>query len=92
MEGVLRALHESGAGIYVGAEYLGSLTVADDVLLADQKSKKPSPPLATAPSQVYRPLAKFPNFPFLGASIECREPPATLAIEGQYECRSASQI
>ena len=88
MEGVLRALHESGAGIYVGAEYLGSPTV----LLADQKSKKPSPPLATAPSQVYRPLAKFPNFPFLGASVECREPPVTLAIEGQYECRSASQI
>ena len=37
MEGVLRALHESGAGIYVGAEYLGSPTVADDVMLADQK-------------------------------------------------------
>ena len=34
MEGVLRALSESGAGVYVGAEFLGSPTVADDVLLA----------------------------------------------------------
>ena len=37
MEGVLRALRESGAGVYVGAEFLGSPTVADDVLLADQR-------------------------------------------------------
>ena len=37
MEGVLKALQESGSGIYIGAEFLGSPTVADDVLLADQK-------------------------------------------------------
>ena len=38
MNGVLQALKYSGAGIYIGTEYIGSSTVAD-VLLIDQHAE-----------------------------------------------------
>ena len=48
MDGVLQALQDTGKGVYIGADFFGAPTVADDVLLLDQKADGMQTLLTTA--------------------------------------------
>ena len=54
MDGVIQALQDTGNGIYIGADFFGASTVADDVLLIDEKAEGIQSLLHTAVTESQR--------------------------------------